>query len=117
MPSKLPLALCLLAISLSLGACTGGGDSGPLQGVEVRRETPAGTVARFDETRHFAAPVEVENLTVWPILAEKYVAVGEFLTLGRALEEGQATIRESGALGNIGDILSSVGGVGAGCGV
>ncbi len=69
--------------------------------------TAAGTTAgesrggenRLDASRVFGAPVTIENLTVWPIIAEIIREIGDFVTLGEAQEKGVAVVKEVGASG------------------
>jgi hypothetical protein len=79
-------------VSIAAGGCsgTGEGDGKP---------APAGGVARLDETRYLAQPVAVENLTVWPVVAESYPELGDFLTLEEAEKRGLAVVREVGSGG------------------
>lgn len=57
-----------------------------------------GTVA-LDDRHTLTAPVTVGNLTVWPVLTDKPLDLGEFLTLDEALAKGTAEVREVGAAG------------------
>ena len=47
--------------------------------------------------RRLGAPVMVDNLTVWPVLTDQPLEIGEFLTLKEAQERGQAKVLEVGA--------------------
>jgi len=58
---------------------------------------PSPVVARLDEDRYLGEPVHVENLTAWPVVAEKYLEVGKFLTLDEAQERKLAVVREMGS--------------------
>jgi len=58
---------------------------------------PADPVIRLDEARYFAEPCRRKDLTVWPILADKTVDPGEFLSLKEAQDRGLAVVREVGA--------------------
>jgi hypothetical protein len=57
----------------------------------------ANVVARLDDHHVLAAPVTVGNLTVWPIVTDRPLDLGEFLTLDEALAKGAAEVREVGA--------------------
>jgi hypothetical protein len=54
-------------------------------------------LVRLDDRHTLAAPVTVGNLTVWPVLTDRPLDVGEFLALDEALEKGVAEVREVGA--------------------
>ncbi|MBI4586869.1 MAG: hypothetical protein HY717_22880 [Planctomycetes bacterium] len=76
--------------------------SGCLSNEEELKPPPGSakdTGVRFDEGRYFAAPVQVKNLTVWPIYTDKPAVVGEFLTLKEAEDKGLAAVSEVGAGG------------------
>lgn len=47
--------------------------------------------------RRLGPPVMVDNLTVWPVLTDQPLEIGEFLTLHEAQERGQAKVLEIGA--------------------
>lgn len=56
-------------------------------------------VARLDEHHMLSSPITVGNLTVWPVLTDRPLDLGEFLTLDEALAKGAAEVREVGAPG------------------
>lgn len=49
---------------------------------------------RLDDHHRFAAPVVVDNLTVWPIVTDRPIATARYVSLERAQKEGKAVIRE-----------------------
>jgi hypothetical protein len=55
------------------------------------------SVARLDEHHFLGKPVAVENLTVWPVLTDQPLEIGEFLTLNDAQKKNLAVVRELGA--------------------
>lgn len=52
--------------------------------------------ARLDEHHILGDPVAVENLTVWPVLTDAPLEIGEFLTLQDAQDKDLAVVRELG---------------------
>lgn len=54
---------------------------------------------RLDPHRTLGSPVQVENLTVWPVLTDDPVATGELLSLHEAQRKGLARVREKGSGG------------------
>lgn len=67
-------------------------------------------VARLDEHHMLSAPVTVGNLTVWPVLTDRPLDLGEFLTLDEALAKGAAEVREVGTPGAAQEAQVHVGG-------
>lgn len=62
----------------------------------------AESAIRLDEQRYFGTPCHQKNLTVWPILAERTVEVGDFLSLKEAQDRSLAIVREVGAPAPVG---------------
>jgi hypothetical protein len=56
----------------------------------------AGTPTEIDAQRFLGAPLQVENLTVWPILSKATHATRDYLTLAEAQKRGSALVRERG---------------------
>ena len=52
---------------------------------------------KIDDHRRLGEPIQVENLTVWPVLTDTPVETGEILSLHEAQEKGLVKIREKGA--------------------
>ncbi len=52
---------------------------------------------QIDPHRTLGPPVQVDNLTVWPVLTDAPRATGELLSLHQAQSRGLATVREKGA--------------------
>lgn len=52
---------------------------------------------RIDPNRWLGTPLQVENLTVWPVITDAPMLTGEFLSLHEAIEKGLAQVREKGA--------------------
>ncbi|MHC4222489.1 MAG: ARPP-1 family domain-containing protein [Planctomycetota bacterium] len=59
-------------------------------------EGPTKALARIDDNHYLGAAVTAENLTVWPIYADKALDIGEFLTLEEAHAKKLAEVREVG---------------------
>ncbi|MHC4932860.1 MAG: ARPP-1 family domain-containing protein [Planctomycetota bacterium] len=59
-------------------------------------EAATKAVARIDDNHYLGAGVTAENLTVWPIYADKALDIGEFLTLEEAHAKELAEVREVG---------------------
>jgi hypothetical protein len=51
---------------------------------------------RLDDSSLFSDPLNIQNLTVWPIIAEKIRELGQFLSLGEAQTQGVAVVKEVG---------------------
>jgi len=66
-------------------------------GSDTKDAKSSSVVARLDDRHTLAAPVTVGNLTVWPVLTDRPLDLGEFLTLDEALAKGAAEVREAGA--------------------
>jgi ARG/rhodanese/phosphatase superfamily protein len=79
-----------------VGPATEGPAAGPF-GAGAPAAGPSAAVARLDEHRGLAAPVVVSNLTVWPVVTDKPLELGEFLTLDEATKRGVAKVTELGA--------------------
>ncbi len=54
------------------------------------------TSAKIDASRYLGQPMQIENLTVWPVLTTARVATAEFLSLHQARDKGLVTVREKG---------------------
>jgi len=59
-------------------------------------EVETKVLARIDVNHYLGAGVTAENLTVWPIYADKALEIGEFLTLEEAHAQELAEVREVG---------------------
>ncbi|MEE8142057.1 MAG: DUF6569 family protein, partial [Planctomycetota bacterium] len=79
-----------LLIALSLFACTTQ-KAPPIPLVPL----PEGAVARLDVNRTLLEPIQVENLTVWPVVAAEIPELGDFYTLSEAQARGLAEVREA----------------------
>jgi hypothetical protein len=80
-----PMHRCALLAGMVLFAACG---SSP--------EAATKAVARIDDNHYLGAGVTAENLTVWPIYADKALDIGEFLTLEEAHAKELAEVREVG---------------------
>ncbi len=86
--------------ALALSACSANRER---EESPVPAPLPAGEEARLDENRFFAAPVTMDRLTIWPVIDESPIDIGEFVTLQDAQAKGTAQVREvSGAGGQNG---------------
>ena len=79
----------IVGIALALTLCVGCARP-------VETEESPSALARLDEHLTLGAPVVVENLTVWPVMTDEPLDVGEFVTLKEASESGAAEVREVG---------------------
>ncbi len=53
--------------------------------------------SQIDPSRRLGPAMQVENLTVWPVISDAPVETGEILSLHDAIEKGLAQVREKGA--------------------
>jgi len=90
------LALLLVAGALWTGCTSEPAKRLPAPSIDAPEPT-GDSVARLDDTRFLTAPVTSGNLTVWPVLADEVLEIGEFLTLQEAEKKGLAVVREVGA--------------------
>ncbi len=63
---------------------------------------PASAPIRLDQHRTLGPPIQVDNLTVWPVSSDAPVATGELLSLAEAESRGLARVFEKG-VGEAGD--------------
>jgi len=62
-----------------------------------------GSRTAIDAHRSLGTQIQVENLTVWPVLTDTPVRTGDHQSLYEAIERGTAVVREKGRGGSRGD--------------